>query len=46
MSDRSDPVPDEIWNQATRHYDESDLASLIQPIGMVNLGNRVNVATK
>lgn len=22
LSDREDPVPDEIWNDATRHYDE------------------------
>jgi AhpD family alkylhydroperoxidase len=21
LSDRSDPVPDEIWNEAARHYD-------------------------
>ena len=24
LSDRTDPVPDEIWNEAARHYDETD----------------------
>lgn len=46
MSDRSDPVPDGLWAEASQHYDEVALASLILTIGMVNFGNRVNVATK
>src|SRR5262244_4650337 len=29
LSDRSDPVPDEVWKDATRHYDEPALAALI-----------------
>src|SRR5918993_4568536 len=29
LSDRADPVPDEIWEQAARHYDERALAALI-----------------
>src|SRR5262249_44261218 len=29
LSDRADPVPDEIWAEATRHYDEKALAALI-----------------
>jgi AhpD family alkylhydroperoxidase len=29
LSDRSDPVPEEIWNEATLHYDEKALAALI-----------------
>jgi len=28
LSDRSDPVPDEIWNEVARHYDERALAEL------------------
>ncbi|MGQ0776884.1 MAG: carboxymuconolactone decarboxylase family protein [Pseudonocardiales bacterium] len=27
LSDRADPVPDEIWDQAARHYDEPALAA-------------------
>ncbi len=46
LSDRSDPVPDEIWNEAARHYDERQLASLVLYIGMTNLWNRLNVTTR
>jgi alkylhydroperoxidase family enzyme len=46
LSDRADPVPDEIWNEATRHYDESGLARLTLWIGMTNLWNRLNVTTR
>ena len=27
LSDRPDPVPDEVWNEAARHYDERKLAA-------------------
>jgi AhpD family alkylhydroperoxidase len=46
LSDRADPVPDEIWDEAARHYDEPALAALIVQIALINLFNRVNVATK
>lgn len=46
LSDRPDPVPDEIWNEAARHYDERALASLLVAIGMINLWNRLNVPTR
>jgi AhpD family alkylhydroperoxidase len=46
LSDRSDPVPDEIWNEAARHYNEKELASLLIAIGTINVWNRLNVATK
>lgn len=29
LSDRVDPVPDEVWEEATHHYDERALAALI-----------------
>ena len=29
LSDRPDPVPDEIWDEAARHYDEPALAALV-----------------
>jgi|SRR6516225_5714203 AhpD family alkylhydroperoxidase len=44
LSDRADPVPDEIWNEATRYYDESGLAALTLWIAMT-LWNRLNVTT-
>ena len=46
LSDRADPVPDEIWEEAARHYDEPALASLILAIAMVNVWNRLNVTTR
>ena len=46
LADRSDPVPDEIWEEATRHYDEKGLAAIILMIAMTNLFNRVNVTVR
>jgi AhpD family alkylhydroperoxidase len=46
LNDRSDPVPEEIWNEAALHYDEKTLAGLILWIATTNLFNRVNAATK
>ena len=43
LSDRPDPVPDEIWQEATRHYDEKALASLLLSIAAINVWNRLNV---
>lgn len=46
LSDRADPVPDEIWNDAARHFDERALAGLLLAIATVNVFNRLNVATR
>ncbi len=46
LSDRADPVPDAIWEEATRHYDERALAALILSIATTNVFNRLNVATR
>jgi AhpD family alkylhydroperoxidase len=46
MSDRPDPVPDEVWDEAARHYDEKALAALVAAIGSINLWNRLNVVTR
>jgi AhpD family alkylhydroperoxidase len=46
LSDRSDPVPDEIWAEAARHYTEPELAALVLWIGTANLFNRLNATTK
>jgi AhpD family alkylhydroperoxidase len=46
LSDPSDPVPDEVWEEAARHYDESALASLVLWIATTNIWNRLNIATK
>ncbi|MBC2638457.1 MULTISPECIES: carboxymuconolactone decarboxylase family protein [unclassified Rhodococcus (in: high G+C Gram-positive bacteria)] len=46
LSDRADAVPDHVWDEATRHYDEEALAALVLSIATVNLWNRLNAATR
>ncbi|MCW3096782.1 MAG: alkylhydroperoxidase AhpD family core protein [Chthonomonadaceae bacterium] len=46
LSDKEDPVPDAIWDEAARHYDEPALAALILSIATINVWNRINVATR
>jgi alkylhydroperoxidase family enzyme len=46
MSDRADPVPDEIWEDAKRHYDEKHLAAIVIQIAAINAWNRLNVTTR
>jgi AhpD family alkylhydroperoxidase len=46
ISDRPDPVSDEIWNEAGKHYDEKALAALTLAIANINVWNRLNVATR
>ena len=46
LDDRPDPVPDEVWEEAARHYDEKALAGLVLSIAGINVWNRLNVATR
>jgi AhpD family alkylhydroperoxidase len=46
LSDRPDPVPDDIWAEAARHYDEKALAALVISIAAINVWNRLNVSVK
>ena len=46
LADKSDPVPDAIWDEAARHYDEKALAGLLLAISITNVFNRLNVATR
>src|SRR5262245_27886170 len=46
LSDRPDPVPDAVWQEASRHYSEPGLGSLILSIALINVWNRLNVATR
>ena len=43
LDDRADAVPDDVWQEATRHYNEAELATLILTIALINFFNRVNV---
>jgi AhpD family alkylhydroperoxidase len=46
LSDSSDPVPDEIYDEAAKHFDEKALACLLLNIAMINTWNRLNAATR
>lgn len=44
LSDRTDPVPDAVWEAAAEHYDEEALAALVISLAGINAWNRLNVA--
>lgn len=46
LNDRADPVPDSVWDEAARHYNEREMAGLVLAIATVNVWNRLNVATR
>jgi AhpD family alkylhydroperoxidase len=46
LCDRADPVPDDVWDETARHYDEASLAALLMQIANINVWNRLNVATR
>ncbi len=46
LADRPDPVPDDVWENAARHYNETQLAALVLAIAGINTWNRLNVATR
>jgi AhpD family alkylhydroperoxidase len=46
LADRPDPVPDELWERVSEHYDEKGLASLLLMIAVTNIFNRLNVPTR
>lgn len=46
LSDRADPVPDAVWDEAARHFDEHELANLLLSIAAINVWNRLNVAVR
>jgi len=46
LADREDPVPDAVWNEAAKHFDERELATLILSIAVINVWNRLNATIK
>jgi len=46
ISDRADPVPDDVWNEAAKHFDEKALGVLVLNIALINLFNRINVTVR
>jgi AhpD family alkylhydroperoxidase len=46
IADAAGGVPDEVWANAARHYDETQLAGLVSQIALINAFNRLNVITR
>jgi AhpD family alkylhydroperoxidase len=46
LSDRADAVPDDVWDDAAKHYDEQALATVVMAIATVNIWNRLNASTR
>jgi AhpD family alkylhydroperoxidase len=46
LADRSDAVPDEVWEEAARHYTERQLAALLISIATINAWNRLQAVTR
>jgi len=46
LADQADPVPDSIWEEATRHFDEQGMAAILLMIATTNLFNRLNASTR
>ncbi len=43
IADGAGGVPDEVWEQAVKHYDEEQLVALVTLIAFMNTANRLNV---
>ncbi|MEH0844750.1 carboxymuconolactone decarboxylase family protein [Micromonospora sp. CPCC 205711] len=46
LADRADPVPDEVWDEAARHFDEKELAAVVLWLATTNFFNRLNATTR
>ncbi|MGI5460714.1 carboxymuconolactone decarboxylase family protein [Streptomyces sp. CA-249302] len=43
IADAAGGVPDEVWENAAKHFDEDQLAALVTTIALINMYNRFNV---
>ncbi|MFN8634070.1 MAG: carboxymuconolactone decarboxylase family protein [Chloroflexota bacterium] len=46
IADATGGVSDEVWANAARHYDESQLGALVSLVAIINAFNRLNVMVK
>jgi AhpD family alkylhydroperoxidase len=46
LADRPDPVSDDVWEAAARHYDDRQLGALVLAIAAINAWNRINATTR
>jgi len=45
IADAAGGVPDEVWANAAKHYDDEQLGAMVALIAIINAFNRVNVIT-
>lgn len=38
-------MPEQVWQEAARHFSEAGLGALMMSIALANLWNRLNVST-
>ncbi len=43
IADSAGGVPDEVWSNASKHYDQEQLAALVCLVALMNTVNRLNV---
>jgi AhpD family alkylhydroperoxidase len=46
LADRTDAVPDEIWEAAKHHFNEAQLGVIVIHIALINAWNRINVTIR
>ncbi|MFF7388629.1 carboxymuconolactone decarboxylase family protein [Streptomyces scabiei] len=46
IADGAGGVPDEVWENAAKHYDEDQLLALVALIALINTFNRLNVMVR
>jgi AhpD family alkylhydroperoxidase len=46
LADSPAGVPDEVWVNATKHYNNDELGALVGVIALINAFNRMNVITR
>jgi AhpD family alkylhydroperoxidase len=46
LADRTDPVPDQVWDLAAKYFDQKELAALLLNIAITNAVNRLNAPTR
>jgi AhpD family alkylhydroperoxidase len=46
IADAAGGVPDDVWANAAKHYDDDQLFALVATIALINAVNRLNVLTR
>jgi AhpD family alkylhydroperoxidase len=46
VADAGEGVSDEVWERATRHYDEDQLTALVMMVAFMNTANRLNIIAR